>query len=79
MATTDTPSGDKKQAGVSAAKAENAEVQAKADEALAKGYIGETPDDHDDLAYSPQTGPDAPPLIEDDRTRFAQPAARKEK
>jgi hypothetical protein len=51
------------------------EAQARADEALAKGYIGTVPDPNPNLAYSTQTGPDAPPLIDDDRTRFNQPAA----
>lgn len=67
---TPTPDGD-----VATAQAENAEVQAKADESLEKGYIGEVSDPHPNEAYSILTGPDSPPLHEDDRTRFAQPSA----
>lgn len=62
----------------SAAAEARDEVQAKADEALAKGYIGEVPDPHPNAAYSIQTGPDSPPVIEDNATRFGQPAATKE-
>lgn len=50
----------------------NAEVQAKMDEALAKGYIGVVPDPIPNSAYSLQSGPDSPPVIDDNQTRFAQ-------
>lgn len=57
---------------------DNAEVQAKVDEAEDKGYFGSVPDPHPNSAYSLQSGPDSPPLAEDDRTRSGQPAAPKE-
>lgn len=53
----------------------NTEVQRRVDDALAKGYVGEVPDPTPNDAYSIRTGPDAPALSPDDRTRFAQPAA----
>jgi hypothetical protein len=42
----------------------SAEVQEKMDDALEKGYIGVVPDPNPNLAYSPLTGPDSPPLVE---------------
>jgi hypothetical protein len=55
-----------------------AEVAEKVDAIEEKGYIGSVPDPNPNLAYSPQTGPDAPALAPDDRTRSDQPAANKE-
>lgn len=46
-----------------------AQVQAKFDEAHAKGYFGETPDPHPNEAYSLQSGPDSPGGLPDDTTR----------
>lgn len=45
-----------------------AQVQAKFDEAEAKGYIGETPDPHPNEAYSLQSGPDSPGGLPDNTT-----------
>lgn len=56
----------------------NAEVADKVEAIEEKGYIGSVPDPNPNLAYSPQTGPDSPPLAGDDRTRVEQPAANKE-
>lgn len=61
-----------------AAKA-NAEVKKKVDEAQDKGYFGTVPDDeHDNDAYTLRTGPDAPPLVPDNKTRVAQPPLKTE-
>jgi hypothetical protein len=61
-----------------AAESGNAEVQATADDATAKGYIGEVNDPHPNDAYSIKTGPDSPPLVPDNTTRAAQPTVTKE-
>lgn len=37
-----------------------AELQARADEATAKGYFGSTPDPHPNSAYSLASGPNSP-------------------
>lgn len=65
---------------ISEAAEGNAEVQAKVDAAEDKGYFGEVPDKTPNKAYALTSGPDAPPLCPDDRTRFEQPAfpAKKE-
>jgi hypothetical protein len=60
---------------VAAAQAGNAEVQKQADEDNAKGYRGQTFDPHPNSAYSIATGPDSPPLVENNQTRFQQPDA----
>lgn len=56
----------------------NDEVQAKVDDALAKGYIGSVPDPEPNSAHSLASGPDSPLLAPDDRTRTPQHAAPKE-
>lgn len=56
----------------------SAEVQKIVDRAEEKGYFGEVPDREPNGAYSLLSGPDAPPLAPNDRTRFAQPAFPKE-
>lgn len=50
-----------------------AEAQKAADEAEAKGYIGESPDPHDNVEYSIQSGPDSPGAVPDDKTPVSQP------
>lgn len=67
--------GDDPARATAEAEKANAEVQAKADAANAKGYIGSVPDPVPNREYSLLSGPDAPPLATDDRTRFDQPAA----
>lgn len=47
-----------------------AEVQAKADEAAEKGYIGSVPDPNPNKAYSLQSGPDSP-TAEESRAALA--------
>lgn len=69
----DKPTGDERVAADA-----NAEVQSKMDDALAKGYIGTVPDPHPNAAYSIQTGPDSPPVIEDNQSRFGQSSVTKE-
>lgn len=49
------------------------EVQAKADEAEEKGYIGTTPDPFPNEAYSLKSGPDSPTAAD------TQAALRKER
>lgn len=41
-----------------------AEIQARADEAAAKGYFGTVPDKHPNSAYSLASGPDSPSAAE---------------
>lgn len=48
-------------------------LQAHDDEVHERGYIGTVPDGGVAVAHSLRTGPDAPPLQPDDRTRAAQP------
>lgn len=61
-----------------------AEVQAKADEAEEKGYIGTTPDPFPNEAYSLETGPGSPTVLEqqaailDARTKDAKVSAGQE-
>ena len=61
-----------------------AELQAKADEAAEKGYIGSTPDPFPNEAYSLQSGPDSPTIVEqqaailDARTQDAKASAGQE-
>lgn len=50
----------------------NAEVQSKVDEAEEKGYYGWVPDETPNEAYTLKSGPDAPPLVADNRTRNNQ-------
>ncbi len=72
-----TPGGN---ADVKAAEQANKEVADIENEALAKGYRGVVPDPNPNSAYSIQSGPDSPPLVEDNESRFAQPApVKKEK
>lgn len=56
----------------------NDEVAAKVNADLERGYRGTVPDNAANEAYSLKSGPDGVPLVEDDRTRFAQPSAPKE-
>jgi hypothetical protein len=58
----------------------NAEVQEKFDEAAEKGYIGFSPSGGGAQGHDILSGPDAPPLIVDNRSRTEQhvlPAAEK--
>lgn len=50
----------------------NAEVQEKVDEAEDKGYIGWSPSGGGAQGHSLLTGPDAPPLVPDNRSRVEQ-------
>ena len=55
-----------------------AEVQARSDEATAKGYIGEVPPGPPNEAYSLESGPDAPTHAEE-RAFAAEADARDRK
>jgi hypothetical protein len=68
----------KKNDPVDQAAADTAELEAKVAEIEDKGYIGSVPDPLPNSAHSLASGPDAPPLVPDNRTRFEQPAARRE-
>ena len=68
---------NEQKADTKAADKANAEVQAKVDDELSRGYRGHTADPHPNEAYSLTSGPDAPPLVEDANTRFAQPGLPK--
>jgi hypothetical protein len=51
------------------------EVEEKLKKAEDKGYLGQTFDPHSNEEYSLQSGPDGPPLVEDNATRAGQPTA----
>jgi hypothetical protein len=51
-----------------------AEVEERVNADLERGYRGSTNDPNPNSAHSLASGPDSPPLVPDNRTRFEQPS-----
>lgn len=49
------------------------EVQKAVDEEQEQGFVGEKVDPRPNSDHSLESGPDSPPAVPDDRTRFDQP------
>ncbi len=77
MATTPAPA--PKAAKSSAAEQGNAEVAKRMEKELEQGYVGTTFDEYPNSAYSLASGPDAPPLVPDNKSRVEQHSASTKK
>jgi hypothetical protein len=53
-----------------------ADLQKRVDKEQEQGYVGNVPDGPPNSAYSLESGPDSPPVVEDDRTAVVQQHVR---